>query len=118
MDFSASSSVQIQTNVIESVDEEMPTTSRSQQIESIHTEIRDSTSQIVLDEPIDIEMSTHAYTDDENCPEFDVGKWLGKASQMTTAQKSELLHRRWKPTEGYNFRDDVEIPSHRKFIHK
>lgn len=118
MDVSASSSVQTQTNVIVSADEEKPTSSRSLQTEPILTEmqISDQTSQIELDEPIDLPMFTPAFHDDENCPEFDVGKWLGKVSEMTTAQKSDLLYRRWKPTEGYDFRADAENPQ-RRFIH-
>lgn len=84
---------------IELVGTEQPTSSRSLQIESIE-----------MEQP----METH--TDDENCPEFDVGKWLGKSAEMNTAQKSDLINRRWVPSEGYNFHAESDDPQ-RRFSH-
>lgn len=60
-----------------------------------------------------VEMST----DDEDWPEFDLGKWVGNSSKLSDTQKSQILKHRWVPPESYNFRADSNDPA-RCFIHK
>lgn len=95
---SSSSSTQMESNVVESDLTEMQSTSESSQIE-----------------PVDVEMPIQSSIDD-NCPEFDIGKWLGQPFKMTTAQKAEMLNRRWVPPENYNFRVEAKYPN-RRILH-
>lgn len=59
-----------------------------------------------IGESIDTEMSVSNPSDNDDCPEFDLGRWVGKTSGLSTAEKSEILARCWEPPEGYNFHAD------------
>lgn len=57
----------------------------------------------------DIENLSASTSDSGNddCPEFDLGKWLGKSFSMTRPQKLEMLKKCWVPPKGYDFAKDV-----------
>lgn len=55
---------------------------------------------------MDADLLAQSETNDD-CPDFDLGKWVGKSSTMTAAQKSELMKKCWKPHDSYNFKDDA-----------
>lgn len=60
--------------------------------------------------------STSSASGNGDCPEFDLGKWLGKSSSLTKPQKLDMLKRCWVPPKSYDFRRDV-ADSERKFIY-
>lgn len=60
--------------------------------------------------------STSSYSESDDSPEFDLGKWLGKSSAMTRPQKLHLLKNVWVPSQSYDFRKDV-ADTERRFIH-
>lgn len=53
----------------------------------------------------------------EDCPEFDLGKFLGNSSSMTRPQKMNLLKNCWTPPKSYDFNVDVDDSTDRVFIH-
>lgn len=69
-----------------------------------------------VDESIGLEVSTEISDYDEDCPEFDVGKWIGKSSQLSDAEKLDILNHRWVPPTSYNFHADSNDPK-RRFLH-
>lgn len=56
----------------------------------------------------------------ENCVsdkvDLDIGEWMGKSFQKTSAQKSEMLKHCWKPLKNYDFRKDAP-DQNRSFIY-
>lgn len=69
-----------------------------------------------VDEMSDTDMSTDIPLDDVECPEFDIGKYLGKSSELSDEMKSKILRCRWVPPEKYNFHEDSDN-TRRRFIH-
>ncbi|XP_031637258.1 zinc finger MYM-type protein 1-like, partial [Contarinia nasturtii] len=64
--------------------------------------------------------STSGCSGDDDFPEFDIGKYLGKSTSMTRPQKLDILKKCWSPPKSYDFSKDVaerRIYSQRKFIH-
>lgn len=85
----------------------------------VDTEIIQSTESIVdqtADESSYTDMASDIQTDDVDCPEFDIGKWVGKSSELSDEMKSKILRNRWVPPENYNFYEDSENPR-RRFKH-
>lgn len=59
---------------------------------------------------IDMPPASTSSTEDisiEDCPEYDLGKWVGKSSSLTRSQKMDILKKCWVPQESYDFRKDV-----------
>lgn len=59
--------------------------------------------------------STSSVNDD--WPEFDLGRFVGKSACISTAQKREILQHCWVPHESYDFRKDSN-DTKRSFRHK
>lgn len=64
----------------------------------------------------DVLPSSFSQSENVDCNEFDLGKWIGKSALMTTAQKHEMLKRCWKPAQNYDFHQDAIDPK-RPFLH-
>lgn len=62
------------------------------------------------------QIASCSHSENVNDPEFDIGQWLNKSSELSTARKSEILKLCWSPSETYNFRSDAH-DSKRVFIH-
>lgn len=45
----------------------------------------------------------------------DLGSWIGRSSRMSTAEKMGVLKRCWIPPTNYDFHNDVEEDSSKKF---
>lgn len=49
---------------------------------------------------------TSSCSGNNDCPEFDIDKWLDKSSSMTRPQKLDQLKNRWAPPKNYDFHKD------------
>lgn len=52
--------------------------------------------------------STGSGFDSEGYSEFDIGKWIGKSSEMSANRKIEMMNRCWAPHKTYDFKDDAK----------
>lgn len=63
-----------------------------------------------------LQTASCSHSENVDCPEFDIGHYIEKSPELSTAKKSEILKQCWVPPQTYNFHSDAH-DSKRVFIH-